>query len=277
MARSRLHASLVALAFAAWALAFAAAAFGYTLEEIRERGVLRVAVYEDFPPFHKAGRGIDVEVARALAARLGVRLSLMPFPASDESVEDDLRNMVWKGHYLGYGPADVMLHVPVAPELARIRRIRVFGAYFRDGLAIARSVKAIPRLATLEGLRGLRVGAETGGLASTVLLGVGGGSLRAGIVHLASGYDVALALKDGRTAAGMARRTELEAGLRGVEGIAIEAPPVALGEVSWALGMAVTADNSELEAALAEALRALLDSGALQAIFAAEGVGWRAP
>ena len=277
MARSRLHASLVALAFAAWALAFATAAFGYTLEEIRGRGVLRVAVYDDFPPFHKAGRGIDVEVARALAARLGVRLSLMPFPASDENVEDDLRNMVWKGHYLGFGPADVMLHVPVAPELAGNRRVRIFGAYFRDGLAIARDVKAVPRLATLDALRGQKVGAETGGIASTVLLGFAGGALSAGIVHFATGFDVALALKAGRIAAGMARRTELEAGLRGVEGIVVEPPPVALGGTTWTLGMAVTGDNLELERALAEAVRALAESGTLRAIFAAEGVAWREP
>ena len=36
---------------------------------------------------------------------------------NDENMNDDLRNMVWKGHYLGYGPADVMLHVPVDNRL----------------------------------------------------------------------------------------------------------------------------------------------------------------
>lgn len=275
MSRSLLRASALALALAAWALA--TAAFGYSLDEIRNRGVLRVAVYEDFPPFHHAGRGIDVEVARALADRLGVKLSLMAFPASDESVEDDLRNMVWKGHYLGYGPADVMLHVPVAPELAKNRRVRIFGAYFRDALAIARNVKAVPRLPTLDALRGRKVGAEIGGLASTLLLGFAGGTLRDGIVHVASGHEVALGLKTGRTAAGMALRSELEAGLRGVDAIAIEAPPIALGEFSWRLGMAVSSDNGELEKALEEAVRAMVESGTLASIFAAQGVTWRAP
>jgi hypothetical protein len=27
-------------------------------------------------------------------------------------MDDDLRNMVWKGHYLGTQPSDVMMHVP---------------------------------------------------------------------------------------------------------------------------------------------------------------------
>ncbi|MGE5097788.1 MAG: substrate-binding periplasmic protein [Betaproteobacteria bacterium] len=276
MRRSRRRASALALALAAWLVA--SAAWGYTLDEIRHRGVLRVAVYSDFAPFSHGERGIDVEVARALAARLGVKLSLMPFPASDESVEDDLRNMVWKGHYLGYGPADVMLHVPVAPELAANKRVRIFGAYFRDGLAIARRTDRLPTLDSLDALRGVKVGAETGGLASTVLLGYGQGALNGNVVHVASGHDVALDVKTGRTAAGLARRSELEAVLHGVDAIAIEAPPVPLLKgLSWPLGMAVTAENAELAAALDEAVRALVDAGTLRAIFAAEGVTWRAP
>ena len=39
-------------------------------------------------------------------------MSLLPFRA-DDSMNDDLRSMVWRGHYLGYGPADVPMHVPV--------------------------------------------------------------------------------------------------------------------------------------------------------------------
>jgi polar amino acid transport system substrate-binding protein len=274
--RSRRLASAFALALVAWA--FASAALAYTLDEIRGRGVLRVAVYSDFPPFNHGGQGIDVEVARALAARLGVKLSLMPFPASDENVEDDLRNMVWKGHYLGYGPADVMLHVPVAPEIARNKRVRVFGAYFRDSLALARNVEAVPKLATLDALRPVKIGAETGSVASTVLLGFGQGVLRNNVLHVSSGYDVALGVKSGLTGAGLARRTELEAGLRGVPGIAIEPPPVpALQQLSWPLGMAVTADNAELAGELEAAVREMVEKGTLREIFAAAGVTWRAP
>jgi polar amino acid transport system substrate-binding protein len=274
--RSRLRASALLLALAAWAVASAACA--YTLEEIRARGMLRVAVYEDFPPFDRAGHGIDVDVAQALAKALGVRLSLMPFPASDESVEDDLRNMVWKGHYLGYGPADVMLHVPVAPELAKNKRVHIFGGYFRDSLALARSTKALPRADTLEALRGKKVAAETGGLGSIVLLDYGQGALRNDIVHLASGYEVAGAIRDGRSVAGLARRSELEAGLRGAEDVAIEAAPVAVvNRLSWVLGMAVTAENAELQEALEAAMAALAKSGELREIFAREGVTWREP
>jgi len=49
-----------------------------------------------------------VALAQALAESLGVKLSLLPFHA-DDSMNDDLRHMVWRGHHLGYGPADVLL------------------------------------------------------------------------------------------------------------------------------------------------------------------------
>ena len=70
------------------------------LAAVKARGALTVAVYRDMPPFHDKGQGIDVDLAAALAQALGVKLSLMSFPAG-EDMDDDLRNMVWKGHYLG--------------------------------------------------------------------------------------------------------------------------------------------------------------------------------
>jgi len=87
-----------------------------------DRGALKVGIYNDMPPFHAKGAGIDVQLAQALADGLGVKLALLPFNA-DDNMGDDLRNMVWRGHYLGYGPADVLLHVPVdRPLMTATRR-----------------------------------------------------------------------------------------------------------------------------------------------------------
>src|SRR5438445_4161847 len=104
--------SLLCLGLCITSLAQAATDF----QKIKQSGVLKVAVYNDFAPFSTSDGGIDIDLAAALANKLGLQLSLLPFPAGDE-VGDDLRNMVWKGHYLGYGPADVVLHVPVAQRL----------------------------------------------------------------------------------------------------------------------------------------------------------------
>ena len=128
---------LKALAAAPLAAALPARADG--LEAFRQRGRLRFAVYNDFPPYSMAGgKGIDADLARALAAKLGLAPEVVGFNA-DEDMNDDLRNMVWKGHYLGTQPADVMMHVPVDPYLAKANdKVRIFGAYHREALALAR-------------------------------------------------------------------------------------------------------------------------------------------
>ena len=110
------------------------------LSRVRERGVLTVGLYHDMPPFHVDGKGIDVELAQALAASLGVKLALLPFHA-DENMDDDLRNMVWRGHYLGYGPADLLLHVPVdRPLMEGNPQVQIFAPYWRDEVVVARRV-----------------------------------------------------------------------------------------------------------------------------------------
>mgnify|MGYP000208050832 CR=1 FL=1 len=58
------------------------------LAEVREKGVLRVAVYKDFPPYSYTdaqGRmtGLDVEIGKALAAKMGVAMALVPIPGVD--------------------------------------------------------------------------------------------------------------------------------------------------------------------------------------------------
>ena len=54
-------------ALASLPLAAVLPALAGDLEAIRQRGRLRVAVYNDFMPYSKAGKGIDVELARAIA------------------------------------------------------------------------------------------------------------------------------------------------------------------------------------------------------------------
>ena len=79
-------ARLLAL-FLLWLLLPAAPLLARDLAEIRASGVLRVGVNPNFPPMSSYGpggqlAGFDVEVARALAARLGVRAELVPTEAA---------------------------------------------------------------------------------------------------------------------------------------------------------------------------------------------------
>ncbi|MBL8286278.1 MAG: hypothetical protein JNL15_15570, partial [Acinetobacter johnsonii] len=61
------------------------------LDAIRKSGRLSIAVYDDFPPYSQAGKGIDVDLGKALAEKLGLVPVIVEFKA-DENMNDDLRN-----------------------------------------------------------------------------------------------------------------------------------------------------------------------------------------
>lgn len=255
-------------------------AWGADLAQVREKGVLRVAVYKDFPPYSYAenGRytGLDVELARALAERLGVALALEPITASDESVQDDLRNGVWKGHYLGWGGADVMLHVPVDPALqAEVRQVALFGPYYREHLAVARRTDALPTLDSLDAFRHTRVGVEFRTLGDQLLLSAAGGAYIPQVVHFRSATQACAAFRAGEVPALLAQRGEIEQCVGTVrDGIAVAPLPAAQAErLGWDVGMAVKADDEALRGALAEALAGLRRDGTLAAVLARYHLG----
>jgi len=250
-----------------------------TLDSIRQRGRLRIAVYNNFPPYSMAGgKGIDADLGRAIAEKLGLAPEIVGFTADDD-MNDDLRNMVWKGHYLGTQPADVMMHVPVDEHLARANdKVRIFGAYHRETLALARNPQRVQALSgsaaiALEVFTREKIGVETGTLADSFLLSVLNGRLRDNVVHFRTVADAAKGLVDGAVAAVLAPRSELEAALKGVGTVALEVPT--LGELKingWPVGMAVKADEAELAEAIGGAMADLKRDGTVAAIFKRHGI-----
>ncbi|WP_156902016.1 transporter substrate-binding domain-containing protein [Azohydromonas australica] len=247
------------------------------LEKIKERGSLTVALYNEFPPFHDQGKGIDVELAGALAQALNVKLSVLPFPAG-EAMNDDLRNMVWKGHYLGYGPADVLLHVPVdRPLMQENPQVSIFGPYWRERVAVARRLDAVPTLESLSQLGKARVAVPGLSLAGWLLIGADGGAYREQLVTtFKDGVLAAQALKNGEVPVAAGNLSELQSVLRGQSGIAIEPlPSPRAPREGWAVGMAVKKDATELAQALQGALNDIAKDGRLAAMFDRHNVSWR--
>ena len=250
-----------------------------TLDSIRQRGRLRIAVYNNFPPYSMAGgKGIDADLGRAIAEKLGLAPEIVGFTADDD-MNDDLRNMVWKGHYLGTQPADVMMHVPVDEHLARANdKVRIFGAYHRETLALARNPQRVQALSgsaaiALEVFTREKIGVETGTLADSFLLSVLNGRLRDNVVHFRAVADAAKGLVDGAVAAVLAPRSELEAALKGVGTVALEVPT--LGELKingWPVGMAVKADEAELAEAIGGAMADLKRDGVEAVFFKRHGI-----
>ena len=248
------------------------------LDRVRERGVLTAGVYHDMPPFHVHGKGIDVELARALAESLGVKLALLPFHA-DDNMNDDLRNMVWRGHYLGYGPADVLLHVPVdRPLMDANPQVNILAPYCRDRVAIARRLERVPRLDTLAQLTDQPVAVAGQSLAGWRLIGADGGAYRNQLnTQWKDGTEAACALLRGEVAAAAGLTSELESVLRGDTRFAIAPMPSPRApRDGWAVGMAVRRDATELAQALQQAVNDLAMSGDLQQMFARGTVTWQA-
>lgn len=248
------------------------------LERVRERGTLTVGIYHDMPPFHSGGKGIDVELAQGLAQSLGVRLSLLPFHA-DENMADDLRNMVWRGHYLGYGPADVLLHVPVdRPLMEANPQVAILAPYCRERVAIARRLDRVPRLDTLSQLADGRVAVPGQSLAGWLLIGADSGAYRNQLItQWKDGTEAARALLRDEVVAAAGLASELESVLRGDTRFEITPlPSPRAPRDGWAVGMAVKRASTELAQALQRAVNELAASGRLGQVFDRGNVTWRA-
>ena len=248
------------------------------LQRIRERGSLVVGIYNDMPPFHAGGQGIDVALAGALAKALEVKLTLLPFNA-DENMNDDLRNLVWRGHYLGFGPADVLLHVPVdRPLMAANPRVSIFGPYYRERVMIARDLAKAPRLDSLGDLGSQKIAVPGQSLAGWLLIGADSGKYRDQLTtKLKDGTEAAALLQRGEVVAAAGHASELESVLAGDARFAIEPLPLPRMKDGWVIGMAVKKENDDLAQALQAAINALTDNGDLGRMFAAGKVSWRKP
>lgn len=267
-------ASIVCLAAALFVGAGTARAEGRNLPEIQERGVIRIALYNDYPPYSYKGKGIDLDLAQALADKLKVRLDPIWFEA-DENVDDDLRNMVWKGHYLGTGPADVMIHAPIDPELARRnKRVKFIAPYSRERLEIVRRLDQVGRLDDMSFLKDTHIGVEDASLASIVMLSLEGGRYRERVRHFRNATLAVEAMKKGEVAAVLAQHGEAQGLINGATGYAVTPMPVqtGMGTRQWVLGLAVRSDHEELANALERAMEELAREGALKAIFERHGV-----
>lgn len=252
-------------------------------QELQQAGQLRVAVYADFPPYSNKGKGIDEAIGKELAKRIGLEAEVVEYTAG-EDMNDDLRNMVWKGHYLGTRPSDVMLHVPVDQHLAKNNeQVKIFGAYHLETLAVVRNPARVPPMAG-SAARGLevftreKIGVEGTSMADNFLLSGLNGRLRENVVHFRTVDQAVAALKEGAVAAVMGTRGEIEAALGKDSTYPIsQATFPELQIKGWAVGMAVKAESARLAEDLGKAIAEMQQDGTVARIFADYGVTWQTP
>lgn len=256
------------------------------LDKVRANGILKVALYKDNAPYSDGKgqdmQGADVALAQALAAEMGLKLSLLPFDAG-EKMNDDLRNMVWRGHYLGYGPADVMLHVPVDKFLmVENRQALIFAPYAREVLVVFHALDRLPNLQSGMDLDNVPLAAEQGSGAASTLIGFGGGRLRSQVRMFPTGIQAAEAVIRGEAVAAYVSRAQAETALkasgRPAAGFGLTQLTLpGLADNGWPIGMAVKSEHKKLAQALESALQKMRADGRLLAIYRERGLTLVAP
>ncbi|ABI58071.1 substrate-binding periplasmic protein [Alkalilimnicola ehrlichii MLHE-1] len=291
---------LAATAALCGATLFAGSANAERLHEIRDRGTLTVALYNDFGPYSCVGTGgeligVDVALARALGEKLDLKVELAGFGAQDSMdqdlalLQDEQAEDEWDEALLERAP-DLMMHVPVDPVFQeRNADYDIMGAYFHEAMAVLYDREEIGDLGysvnTPDPFDGLRVGVEMYTYSYTMLTNGFDGRLRSGVVNHKNVPEAVEALLAGETSAVFAPRGELQSALA-----AFPEPrtSLALSELrdlfrtdrvrsDWDVGMAVKAGNPELSRAVEEAMAQLVADGTVERIFNEYGIAWVGP
>lgn len=266
--------------------ALAAADESDPLSRAKARGVLEVAVYDAFPPYSykdAEGRpaGVDIDIGRALAEKLGLQLKPRLFTAG-ENMSDDLRNNLWKGHYLGGGVADVMLHVAADPAFAaKEDKTAFFGAYFHEAVSVVYHPGKLEKFESPLALTGHKVGVEIDSISDYYLSGAFNGRLRTAAVRHATLAEAVAAFKRGEVDAVMAPRGELQGLMKTAnvsDVVSKQQELIGMFRTAWDIGLAVKQDEkTSLRDALTKALQELRAEGKLAAIFATHGIDYAPP
>lgn len=245
---------------AVWLAAFAAGA--RPLDEVRQRGAIAMCANPDALPWassNGAGApGFQVEIARAVAARLGVRLEIdWIVPRRAARTLD----------------CDLQLDVAALPEVEH-PGLRLSVPYQTNGvvLAIAPGHAEIVTLADLHA--GARVAVVTNSIASREV-----GTRGIDFEPFFTDDEVMRATAGGETVAGAVSAAALgyynvtHPG-QALRNVSIESLSAGL---QWPVAIGMRRADAALETAVNEALRALLAAGTIESIYSRYGVAHRLP
>lgn len=258
---------------------------GIDYDAIMERGYIEIGVYEDFAPYSwrdTSGQlvGVDVALARLIAGELGVDLRLIDLPA-DEDVDTDLRNYIWRGHYMGRRVVNVLMRVPYNRELDyRNELAALTGRYAQERIAIAYRVSEYPDEPPWPGSFTVRtVAVENHSLADFYLTGLQQGALIRNMTRRRTLPEVIDLLRAGEVSAVMGIRARLEHYLRDDPDFAVESGPLpGLSIGSWPIGIATAFYTARmLSYEVDDILTAAVRDGRVEAIYREHGLTWEEP
>jgi len=273
-------------------ITFSVSAFCRSYDDIIESNEIVIAVYNDFKPFsYKEGdkaKGIDVDLAQAIAKQLGVKLKLSWITA-DENVDDDLRNNIWKGHYLKRTVADLMLRVPYNREYALLRNdigelshenVHMFSPYHTESWQIIYNNEKIDSVETIAMFQYHDIGVEVDSVPQFYLTTAFRGRMMnhtKQFLSIRQAIDAMVASKVDAVM-GLSSQISYFQSLTPSNNfvLAKNAFPM-IGQQQWDIGMAVKTDYRQLGYTVADIVEAMVTQGKMKDIFAKYHVLYKMP
>jgi polar amino acid transport system substrate-binding protein len=256
---------------------------GRPLDEVTAAKSLRVIAYYDNAPFswEDGGKtkGIDVDLARAIARELGVDSEVL-LRVQGEKEDDDLRANVWKGPLTGGGVGDIMMHVPVDKEFALRNKEAVIGnPYYQERVAVAIHPELTGDNPTFDVFKDKQISVQIGTVADYFLMTYQDGVLIDKIAHHVKPDAGAKEFVAKQSAAWMGVRSAIEAKLHdnGLKATFVEPSMDGIVRSKWIVGMAWKENSRDLGYAIEAALEKIRSTGELERIFASYGVSYTAP
>lgn len=252
-------------------------------DDIIESGVVRVAVYDDYPPFSfkdddGAAKGIDVAIAQKIADAFEVQLELVWMTAG-ETTDDDLRNYIWKGHIIHRVKADIMMRTPYDRVYSQKRDdvgllvhelVHMFAPYHSETWKIVHEVERLPDVPTMSMFQYHPIGVENDSVPYFYLNSAFGGRFREQTSVFVSNQEAFAAMVAGDVDAVMGLRSQishLHAALDPKKYALAENAFPTLGKQKWDIGMAVHNEYRALSYAAGDVITELVLTGGMQAIF----------
>lgn len=283
-------------------LAFAGQAHARYYDDVVKSGYVAIGLYRNFPPysFEQNGQpaGVDVEIGKRIAQGLGVEFR-PHWITPDENLDDDLRNNVWKGHYLDkvedHQPlamkklADVMMRVPYDREYAFRRestgemaheQVVMFGPYQRESWRIAYDSRKLDEVSTVAVFQYHPIGVEIDSLPAFYLTSAFGGRMRNNAHHYANVGEAFVEMQQGKVDAVMGMRAEIDWQVFKAKDPAFhigENGFPMMGKQKWDLGMAIKSTYRQLGYAVEEVVDGLIRSGEMDKIYSEYGLTYELP
>ncbi len=270
-------------------------------DDVIDSGFIKIGVYRDFPPysFMQNGEpaGIDVEVGKAIAKDLGVDFRVH-WIIPDENLEDDLRNNVWKGHYLDKNEenplalkniADVMMRVPYDRDysykidgygLALNDMVVMFGPYHRESWQVAYDSTKLDNVSTVAVFQYHPIGVEIDSLPAMYLTSAFGGRMRDKTHHYQNAEAAFTGMQAEEVDAVMAMRSEVDWLIQKSDlnryKLGENSYPM-MGKQKWDIGMAVKHSYRQLGYAVGDVVEKMIKDGEMEQIFSKYGLRYELP